>query len=104
MWPFSNAKEKMLKRELEEHRQYREAQQASALVLEERLNDNRNALVAMTVKRDLLAMQARRQQEEISRLNTVLANVPIRSPKTGRYVKAWVEAKTPASEDLAGVP
>ena len=29
MWPFKNAREEMLRRELKEHRSYREAQQAS---------------------------------------------------------------------------
>jgi hypothetical protein len=91
MWPFKNAREEMLRRELEEHRSYREAQQASARILEERINDNQNALVTMTVKRDILAMQVRKQREEISRLNTVLflasKNDSPKDVKTGKFTK-----------------
>ena len=91
MWPFKNAREEMLRRELKEHRSYREAQQASERFLEEGLNGNGRALKTMTVKRDILAMQVRKQQEEIGKLKAMLAeaskNDSPKDVKTGKFTK-----------------
>lgn len=86
MWPFKDAK--MLQRELAEHRTYREAQQATARNLEERLADSRSALAMMTVKRDVFALQTEMQRREIDKLKAMLAGASVRDPKTGRYGRA----------------
>jgi|GEM_PF-6244550 len=86
MWPFKDAK--MLRRELFEHRTYREALQAAARNLEERLADAHSALARVTVKRDVLVLQTEMQRREIDRLKAALAGASVREPRTGRYGRA----------------
>lgn len=86
MWPFKDVK--MLQRELAEHRMYREAQVDVVHGLETRLNDTRNALATVTIKRDIFAMRVEAQQREIDRLKATLAGAAVRDPKTGRYGRA----------------
>ena len=83
MWPFKDAK--MLQRELAEHRMYREAQVDVVRGLETRLNDTRNALATVTIKRGIFAMRVEAQQREIDKLKAMLAGASVRNPKTGRY-------------------
>jgi hypothetical protein len=88
MWPFKNAKEEMLQRELDQSRTYITTNTGVVRRLEERLADARSALSMMTVKRDVFALQTETQRREIDRLKATLAGAAVRDPKTGRYGKA----------------
>ena len=88
MWPFKNAKEEMLQRELDQSRTYITTNTGVVRRLEERLVEARSALSMMTVKRDVFALQTETQRREIDRLKALLAGASVRDPRTGRYGRA----------------
>jgi len=91
MWPFKNAREEMLRRELEEHRTYVKTHIGVVEVLENRVAEVRNSLAIVTAKRDILAMQTETQRREIDKLKAMLAeaskNDSPKDVKTGKFTK-----------------
>ena len=96
MWPFSNAREEMLRRELEQSRTYLrgvdiKTHNGVVRSLEDRLTETRNSLAIVTAKHDVLAMRVEMQKREIDSLQAKLIeaskNDSPKDAKTGKFTK-----------------
>ena len=99
MWPFSNTREEMLRRELEQSRTYLRTHTGVDIrthngvvrSLEDRLTETRNSLAIVTAKHDVLAMRVEMQRREIDSLQAKLVeaskNDSPKDAKTGKFTK-----------------
>ena len=88
MWPFKNAKEEMLRRELEQNRTYIKTHTGVVRKLEDRVAEVRNSLAIAAAE---FLMHAETQRREIDKLKAMLAeaskNDSPKDVKTGKFTK-----------------